>query len=596
MVCDERGEVDQPSSKQKPSRLSTTKSRLLPDLSASTQEILARVQAESAIATAGAIAGEVSKKPKDDLARLQSVSNTTTHFQRPKMASGIFDKSKLKSAFASALIPKSKTLPSQAAKELNSQPSTVATVSAHENSPLQVEKSPQPAAEVPTEQSAKRPAERPTELLTSLSNVPPARLDESTIEVMPSSTKSARVNPSSADAGVAPKPNAEKTETPKETPKRKGRMSHSYVLPSGEIVNSGKGLGRGRPGIKRGPRKPKSLSTPTPSEVKPISRKRKRSSKDSDIDAGSASRSPSNSGSGSDDEIAPQATQTRSGRHTQRPPAFVLPESPSNKKPRLSESSSTEVGKLPIKRKVYKGKEQSALCEHCLRGYGPLKNAIVFCDGCNKCWHQRCHDPMIPRKLVLDPSSEWFCHDCTAVKQKAKKAACVQKADVLPAAAEASSAAPQPSADTARREYFDSLPKDILINMLMHASHLAPNLPLWPPIPVPAALPSQPSNQAITTPNAPASVKEDAYPTPENEVGDHRKADDAEEDEDEDEDDEDADEHARLYPKPGNGVPLPPEAEDLAMLLEGPESTTFSHSLREGVVGIAPGSGRAVGR
>ena len=595
MVCDKSREVDQASSKQKLPRLSSTKSPLLPDLSASTQEILARVHAESAVASAGAIAGEASKLATEDLARPKSTSDTTAHFQRPRMASGMFDKSKLKSAFASALIPKSKTLASQPVKEPNSQPSTVATVSAYENSPLHSEKSPQTAAEVPTEQTAKQPAEQPIALSTGLSNIPPARSDESTIEVMPSSTKPARVNPSSADPASNPKPNAETTETPK----RKGRMSHSYVLPSGEIVNSGKGLGRGRPGIKRGPRKPKSLSTPTPSEIKPTNRKRKRSSKDSDIDAGPGSRSPSNSVSDSDDEIAPQATQTRSGRHTQRPPAFVLPESPSNKKPRLSESTSTNVGKLPIKRKVYKGKEQSALCEHCLRGYGPLKNAIVFCDGCNKCWHQRCHDPMIPRKLVLDPSSEWFCHDCTAVTQKAKKAVRVQKPEVLPAAAEASSAAPQPSPDTARKEHFDALPKDILIDMLMQASALAPELPLWqlPPAPAPP-LPHSSNQATITTPNPPASVKEDAYPTPENEVGDHREADDDQDDDDDDDEDEDedGDEHARLYPKPGNGVSLPPEGEDLAMLLEGPESRTFSHSLREGVVGIAPGSDRPVGR
>jgi PHD-finger len=594
MVCDNSREGDQTSSKQKLQRLSSTKSRMLPDLSASTQEILARVQAESAIASAGVIAGEASKMATEDLTRPQSISNTTAHFQPPSMASGMFDKSKLKSAFASALIPKSKTLPSQPVKESNSQPSTVATMLAPENGPLQPGIPPQPAAEVPIEQSAKQPPEQPPELSTGLINIHPARSDESTIQVMPSSTKSARVNSSSADPTSNPKPNAEKTETPK----RKGRMSHSYVLPNGEIVNSGKGLGRGRPGIKRGPRKPKSLSTPTPSEIKPTNRKRKRSSKDSDIDAGPESRSPSNSVSDSDDEIAPQATQTRSGRHTQRPPAFVLPESPSNKKPRLSESTSTNVGKLPIKRKVYKGKEQSALCEHCLRGYGPLKNVIVFCDGCNKCWHQRCHDPMIPRKLVLDPNSEWFCHECTAVKQKATTPIRAQKAEVPPPVAEASSAAaPQPSADTAQRAHFDSLPKDTLIDMLMQASALAPHLSLWQLPPTSALHPTQPSNQATTPNPGPASVKEDAYPTPENEVGDNREAGDDDDDDDDDHDeDDDGDEHARLYPKPGNGVPLPPEGDDLAMLLEGPESRTFSHSLREGVVGIAPGSGRAVGR
>lgn len=177
---------------------------------------------------------------------------------------------------------------------------------------------------------------------------------------------------------------------------------------------------------------------------------------------------------------------------------------------------------------------------------------------------------MIPRKLVLDPNSEWFCNDCTAVKQKAKKSVGVQKVEVPPPTAETSTAGPLPPADTARKEYFGSLSTDSLIDLLMQASTLTPQLPLWQLPPAPP--PPRPSN--APTPNPDSSTKEDAYPTPKNEPSDP-----------EDDYDEDEDEHAKLYPKPGNGVQLPPEIEDLNMLLEGPESSTFSHSLREGIVG-----------
>ena len=40
------------------------------------------------------------------------------------------------------------------------------------------------------------------------------------------------------------------------------------------------------------------------------------------------------------------------------------------------------------------------------------------------------------------------------------------------------------------------------------------------------------------------------------------------------------DEHAALYPKPGEGIQLPPDRVDLNMLLEGPDSRTFSHWVR----------------
>jgi PHD-finger len=530
---------------------SNSKTAILPELSASTQEILARVHAVTARDTPfkdspsaeAASQLAISPAPSETSLPMTSNSDMTPQFQRPMVASGIFDKSKLKSAFASALIPKSKTLPSQPLKDTTNQQNPTSTLLSAQNHASQT---------LGTLQSTATALDAESSRMKS---------DESTIEVMASPAKAATEAVESAGATQRLKLNLVKTETPRP----KGRMNRTYELPSGEIVNSGKGLGRGRPGIKRGPRKPKETSSML--ESTPISRKRKRSSGDSDAEHQRSSRSPSHDPSDSGDEYAPQATQTRSGRHTQRPTAFVLPESPSHKKPRLSSTAPPNNGKLPIKRKVYKGKEQSALCEHCLRGYGPLKNAIVFCDGCNRCWHQKCHDPIIPRKLVLDPNSEWFCNECTAIKEKAQKVGTKQRVEPAKTTAGIGQiSTPLSNIDAARKEYFTSLTIDKLVDLLLEASTLAPDLEIWQSHPPPlAAGPPSATTQIPST----ASAKEDAYPTPKNDLSDDEY------------EDEYADEHAKLYPKPGNGVQLPPESEDMAMLLEGPDCKTFSHSLSE---------------
>ncbi len=587
---------------------SGTKYPLLPDLSASTQEILTRLQAQSsgdnlneASIAASKFRDSTAMSTSEHALPLDSAANGATQVQRPTTASGIFDKSKLKSAFASALVPKAKTLPSQPVKEPTCHLSAIAAVT----SPQKTTPRPETTSNQLTETSTRKPVSM--------------KSDESTIEVMPSPSEVASaLTGTSTGLASSAKPNAE----PTETPKARTRMNHTYVLPSGEVVNSGKGLGRGRPGIKRGPRKPKSTSNLT--ETAPVSRKRKRSSADSDTERGRRSPSHSHSASDSEDEYSPQVTQTRSGRNIQRPPTFVLPESPiNNKRPQVSGSApATGTGKLSIKRKVYRGKEQSALCEHCLRGYGPLKNVIVFCDGCNRCWHQKCHDPVIPRKLVIDPSTEWFCNECSAIKEQAKKvkkAAPAQKVSKTTAKAEkpaTSTTLPTPAEQT-RLSYFESLSREDLIELLKQASALAPNLSLWQASTPPSQLqPPPPQSQQPTTtatdsspnpaaPPAPSTkhTLTASYPTPNRDLSDldPEAQDDNEQLEaddyyDNDDNDELLDEHARLYPKPGNGVQLPPESEDLGILLEGvPEAGsgsrgTFSHTLlstREGHVDAA---------
>lgn len=98
---------------------------------------------------------------------------------------------------------------------------------------------------------------------------------------------------------------------------------------------------------------------------------------------------------------------TLSGRKVVRPTQFV------------PEPKNAQTGK----RKGLGGRKSSkamdnTLCKRCGRGHSPKTNMIVFCDGCDKGWHQMCHDPMITDDIVKDESAEWFCADCAEKRQK----------------------------------------------------------------------------------------------------------------------------------------------------------------------------------
>ena len=352
------------------------------------------------------------------------------------------------------------------------------------------------------------------------------------------------------------------------------KPQRSYTLPDGTVATSGKGLGRGRPGIKRGPRKsklateikaesPKAIDTPEETIVvaPPQQKKRKRASSDEPTDPATPSETSSRASS---EEFIPENTQTRSGRQALKPSSFVpsSTSTPVAKRPRLSSagpSNPRPAALAKIKRKTYRGREHAALCEHCLRGYGPLGNAIVFCDACNKCWHQRCHEPQVSEAVIKDTKAEWYCSECEKIingpKKGAKKATPKSKPSLF------LSLAPVPplalvGASSLTREQreaqLSALSKEKLIELLMRATDLAPALPLF----------EDPNPPVLITPTISRPV--DSYPTPTQEEDDFEYF---------------YDEHATLYPKPGNGVKLPPESVDLAMLLEGPECKTFSHNL-----------------
>lgn len=509
-------------------------------------------------------------------------------------------------------------------------------------------------------------------------------------------------SPSSEESAIETGQNA--YQLPADPNARTGKLRNKYVMSDGTVVN-GKGLGRGRPGIKRGPRK-SALSneitgtsdadsvtpfTPSPAPQKlsvPVKRKRADSDpselKDDEDEFSPSSRE-------STPEYNPTAsTQTRSGRQSQKPAPIVAPPTSSTKVPAKRHAlpqvaSSPSIKKHPkIKAKVYRGREQFALCEHCLRGNGPPGNVIVFCDACNKCWHQRCHDPKISKELVADTSAEWFCSDCDRIlhgKKKNKQPPSKPNPQPVPAVTTtpAQSTIPNTDQNTAprpryalpyipgmaltlaqRKQYLDSLSRDRLIEIVLRAADLAPNMPIFetplheipqsslfpphsqfpfptlpksmrppippglpqppPPPPPPQSLPQQrqlsqqhhrqppvPTHTFTAHPPIQTTVPTTAAPTTTIPIYSHPTAGTpskpntmpiplpiqststtvatgpiAAPDEDEGYYD-DYDELALVYSKPGEGVynlVLPPESTDLGMLLEGPDSRTFSHWVR----------------
>ena len=461
------------------------------------------------------------------------------------------------------------------------------------------------------------------------------------------------------------------------TTQSSSRRQREYVLQDGTIVKSGKGLGRGRPGIKRGPRKPKldpKSSTPLapnlPSASSELSKKRKRSIVTAD--EARVNTRTSVSEDQDSDNYTPKATHTRSGRSTQKPSAFVPTESPAAQKIRLASGLLNAQGINLIKKKVYRGREQNALCERCLRGRGPADNAIVFCDGCNLCWHQKCHDPRIPKELVLDAKAEWFCKDClsklesTAIGATTTRAEAIlgletgdsvtveaqNAAEVVPSSSEQSRPSGNTTGEAAvatassslvsarsltvdqRQHYLTSLSRQQLVDLLLHVSYIAPNMPLFPaprpqttsvlvsnplsrftgpvratiptplpltaagpsaspasttntmkppPLPLPPPTPPPPTPLATSpnpnlNPSRAAKAAAPKYTSPSSPSSE--SAEDSEPGEDFEEEDY-TPSHAKCYPKPGHGVMamLPPDKADEHILLEGPESRTFSHSV-----------------
>lgn len=181
---------------------------------------------------------------------------------------------------------------------------------------------------------------------------------------------------------------------------------------------------------------------------------------------------------------------------------------------------------------------EAAVCINCGRGHSPNSNQIVFCDGCNTPWHQFCHDRPITPSVIQFEEKEWICFECaTAREEKGHIAGKI--------------AAPNTMTLAEKRTYLQGLEKSELVSLLLHASSLHEDLPIFQPPPL-VSIPTIIEPRPLPVPIQ-SSLDEEEYieiyveqePLP--------------------------------YPKAGNGLVLPPEDGDTALLIDE-DVVTYSHS------------------
>ncbi|KAK2802748.1 hypothetical protein FQN51_004276 [Onygenales sp. PD_10] len=334
------------------------------------------------------------------------------------------------------------------------------------------------------------------------------------------------------------------------------------------------------------------------------------------------------SSSDESDEATPITTQTKSGRQIHRPTAFVPAQHVATESPITADAPQQQSRK---RRRVYrKGREMNVTCKRCERGHSPQSNMIVFCDDCNRAWHQFCHNPPIEDRVISVKESEWFCKECRPaetlsgddilspnnIAQTTETTRTTARSPppnipppvITPSETKVGSA--QFTLDQ-RRGYLYTLSHSHLVNMLIEISTTTPDLPIFPSnlldLPISTMPPPPPKIPTITTsstdttkptlltgPSA-TSVSTlttvNSLSTPQSsDAGDsggkhtHRNATSDDDDNNSNNNNVSDDEYIyieehRLYPRAGNGFRLPPDVEDLDILLEDPGCATFSHSL-----------------
>ncbi|KAL8640111.1 MAG: hypothetical protein Q9228_002932, partial [Teloschistes exilis] len=201
----------------------------------------------------------------------------------------------------------------------------------------------------------------------------------------------------------------------------------------------------------------------------------------------------------------------------------------------LAPTGSSRAVKKP--RRSARTSAESSVCKNCTRGHSPASNMIVFCDGCNAPYHQHCHDPPIPPHIIAVESSEWFCADCTVLhEERGYVDGKVRAADTLGV--------------VEKRRYLQSLKRDALVGLLLHATLLHPELPVFA---TPQGFPPKERQRRPVThfvdPTLPVASGDD-------------------DEDDEEEEDLYPDAENLPYPRAGNGVVLPPEDGDLGLLVD----------------------------
>ncbi|PWY76298.1 hypothetical protein BO70DRAFT_94013 [Aspergillus heteromorphus CBS 117.55] len=307
-------------------------------------------------------------------------------------------------------------------------------------------------------------------------------------------------------------------------------------------------------------------------------------------------------------DVAPTATQTKSGRQVNRPSLYVPPPSAPAVAKETSNSlhtSNNATGQTAARKRkrIHRiGKDAIINCLHCQRGHSPLSNSIVFCDECNAAWHQLCHDPPIGAEVVTVKEKEWFCRECRPVQISIIQPTVVRSNPSLtsgqppsyhPLVVPRTEVGAERYADDDRRGFLSGLSHATLVELLMTISDHNPTIPMFPgdltktqgskfafrqslsAVPTPST--SGPGTAATSTDLTSmdeANKQNGGTASGGAHSSTHQRRHEASEEESE----YDVYEH-RLYPRAGNGFRLSLDVDDLDILGEDPACPTFSYSL-----------------
>ncbi|CAG8467103.1 5051_t:CDS:2 [Funneliformis caledonium] len=133
--------------------------------------------------------------------------------------------------------------------------------------------------------------------------------------------------------------------------------------------------------------------------------------------------------------------------------------------------------------------DDNIVCVFCCDGTSEKHNWIVFCDKCDAPYHQRCHKPTIEDNVAEDSHSEWICSNCKNMPRLSKRIKVDKKNHEIHEIYEDKEklrevTKPLPIGAVLTREqkveYLSSLSQDVLVNLLLLAEQMEPNIPLYP--------------------------------------------------------------------------------------------------------------------
>ncbi|RHZ80508.1 hypothetical protein Glove_134g178 [Diversispora epigaea] len=130
------------------------------------------------------------------------------------------------------------------------------------------------------------------------------------------------------------------------------------------------------------------------------------------------------------------------------------------------------------------------VCTVCHDGRSPKNNRIVLCDNCDIPFHQQCHNPYIEDRVVEIPTAEWLCLKCEEI-QRGRKRRKVENGDtelrIETSSATSNNVNNIPCdisgnglTEIQKITYLSSLPQRVLIDLILIAEKLHPDLPLYP--------------------------------------------------------------------------------------------------------------------